>query len=52
MSLPEGGKHFSADEMMMLLGALGGLETAMTVLGMSHGDGLPAAVASLADPAP
>ncbi len=32
----------------MLLGALGGLETAMTVLGMPHGDGLPAAVASLA----
>ena len=32
----------------MLLGALGGLETAMTVLGLPHGDGLPAAVASLA----
>lgn len=32
----------------MILGALGGLETAMTVLGMPHGDGLPAAVASLA----
>ncbi len=36
----------------MLLGALGGLETAMTVLGMPHGDGLPAAVASLAATAP
>ena len=33
----------------MILGALGGLETAMTVLGMPHGDGLPAAVASLAE---
>ena len=32
----------------MLLGALGGLETAMTVLGLPHGHGLPAAVASLA----
>ncbi len=32
----------------MLIGALGGLETAMTVLGLPHGDGLPAAVASLA----
>ena len=31
----------------MLLGALGGLETAMTVLGLPHGHGLPAAVASL-----
>jgi len=33
---------------LMLLGALGGLETAMTALGLPHGDGLPAAVASLA----
>ena len=32
----------------MILGALGGIETAMTVLGLPHGDGLPAAVASLA----
>ena len=32
----------------MLLGALGGLETAMQVLGLPHGHGLPAAVASLA----
>jgi len=32
----------------MLLGALGGIETAMTVLGLPHGHGLPAAVASLA----
>ena len=32
----------------MLLGALGGLETAMTALGLPHGHGLPAAVASLA----
>ena len=32
----------------MLLGALGGLETAMTVLGLPHGHGLPAAIASLA----
>ncbi len=32
----------------MLLGALGGMETAMTVLGLPHGPGLPAAVASLA----
>ena len=35
----------------MLLGALGGLETAMTVLGLPHGHGLPAAVASLASTA-
>lgn len=32
----------------MILGALGGLETAMTVLDLPHGDGLSAAVASLA----
>ncbi len=32
----------------MLLGALGGIETAMMVLGLPHGHGLPAAVASLA----
>ena len=35
----------------MLLGALGGLETAMAVLGLPHGHGLPAAVASLASTA-
>ena len=35
--------------MLGVLGALGGLETAMTVgLGLPHGHGLPAAVASLA----
>ncbi len=32
----------------MLLGALGGLETAMAALNLPHGHGLPAAVASLA----
>ncbi len=32
----------------MLLGALGGLETAMTTLGMPHGDGVPRAIESLA----
>ena len=32
----------------MLIGALGGIETAMTVMGLPHGHGLPSAVASLA----
>lgn len=35
----------------MLIGALGGIETAMAVMGLPHGHGLPAAVASLASTA-